>query len=591
MSKTDAIRLRIETRSKDKRNRYLDRMSRQAAHQKTAPLSCSNQAHVLATTTGEEKQSILKSDTKHVGIVSAYNDMLSAHQPYANYPDRIKKILAQYGHTAQMAGGVPAMCDGVTQGQPGMELSLFSRDVIAQATAVALSHNAFDAVALLGICDKIAPGMLMGALQFGHLPAAFIPSGPMGTGITNSEKVIARQRYAAGDLSRSDMLEVECNAYHSAGTCTFYGTANTNQLVFESMGLMLPGSAFVPPSSLLRDVLTHAMVKQLPELPSTNALKDVVTAHSLVNGLVALLASGGSTNHTIHMLAVARAAGYELTWEDINDLSKMTPLLTRIYPNGPEDINSFEQAGGTPALLSELNDLELLQMDALSVIGNYEQHLMQPTIAREQLEFQTPERNSNNVIATKEAPFSDQGGLKLISGNLGRGIAKVSSLLDPNLSLTAPVRVFQTQSALLDAIKEGSIEEDCFIVVTHNGPAANGMPELHQLIPSLSNLMAGGLRVCLITDGRLSGASGKVPCVLHLCPEAANGGVIGKLKEGDILNVDFAKGKLSSQVDFKDRPSSPSPDNHGLFATPMFQIFRQQVSPADRGATIFGDEL
>jgi phosphogluconate dehydratase len=587
MNSIESIRSAIEHRSKTQRALYLERMQRQSEFQKANPISCSNQAHAIAATSAEEKSKLLKGSGRHLGIVTAYNDMLSAHQPYATYPEKIKRMLATLGHTAQVAGGVPAMCDGVTQGQPGMEMSLFSRDVIAQATIISLSHNTFDAIALLGICDKIAPGMLMGALNFGHLPCAFIPSGPMTTGASNDEKVIVRQQYAAGKADRDALLAMECKAYHSEGTCTFYGTANTNQLVFEAMGLMLPGSAFVPPNTPLREALTAETLNKVIGQNTAPNLMDVIDARSIVNGLVALLASGGSTNHTIHLLAVAQAAGYIVTWEDIDNLSKITPLLTRIYPNGSDDINAFESAGGVPALLNELATIDLLFMGANTLVGQMEDQLKQPSLEGPTLTFEPISSLNQQVITPSHQPFHVEGGLKLVQGNLGRGMIKTSALKTSELTLKAPVYVYQTQEAVLTAIRNNDITNDCFIAVTHNGPAANGMPELHQLIPSLNNLMANGITVVLLTDGRLSGASGKVPAVLHLCPEAAKGGPLSKLKNGDELEIDLTSGELNCCTDLADRTSQPLEEpTHGYFGTPMFEMFRQQVTPADQGASV-----
>ena len=589
---------RIADRSRKLRLSYLSRMETQQQQPNRGGLSCGNLAHTVAAASAVEKSTILDTERCNVGIITAYNDMLSAHQPYAMYPQQIKHALSKIGHSAQVAGAVPAMCDGITQGQAGMDMSLFSRDLIAQATALSLSHNVFDAVLLLGICDKIAPGMLIGALSYGHLPCAFVPSGPMSTGISNDEKVIVRQQHAAGKVDHKALLEVECKAYHSAGTCTFYGTANSNQLIFEAMGLMLPGSAFIPPFAGLRASLTEKIAQHMPSisLKSENyrPLKDIIDERSLVNAMVALLASGGSSNHTIHLIAIAQAAGFIITWEDLDELSAIVPLLTRIYPNGPADINDFQQAGGVPTLLKELNARGLVHSDAKTNIGTLADHFMQPELDGANVRYQLAGDSTNTeVLAQPGQQFKAQGGLKLINGNVGRGIIKTSALTNPHLKLTAPVRVFQSQQAVLDACKQNQITDDCFIAVTYNGPASNGMPELHQLIPSLSNLMSKGLTVVLLTDGRLSGASGKVPAILHVTPEAATGGPIALLSDGDIMELDLAAGLLTCTSDLNTRrpqAKQSTDDRYGL-GRELFDIYRKNVGPADQGASIFSQPV
>ena len=473
---------RIRERSTARRARFLARIQRQADQGKTrASLSCGNLAHAVAASSCDEKGRILDMTRANVAIVTAYNDMLSAHQPYQGYPDIIKGALAELGHSAQVAGGVPAMCDGVTQGQPGMDMSLFSRDLIAQATAVSLSHNTFDATLLLGICDKIAPGQIMGALSHAHLPTAFVPAGPMASGISNDEKVKVRQQYAAGEVGRDALLKMECGAYHAAGTCTFYGTANTNQLVFEAMGLMLPGSAFVHPHSELRHALTEEAARRIsamiPGSPAYRPLSAVIDERALVNGLVALLASGGSTNHSIHMVALARAAGLELTWDDLSDLSDVVPLLVRMYPNGPADVNAFEQAGGVPGLMRRLAEEGLIHMDATPVFGEMQDYLSRPALVDGKLVWQPVGESADpSVLSPSGSEFQATGGTKLLAGNLGRAVVKVSAVAPEYRVIEAPARVFSSQHAVEAAYKAGELNQDAVIVVRHNGPAANGMP-------------------------------------------------------------------------------------------------------------------
>ncbi|WP_421324061.1 phosphogluconate dehydratase, partial [Aeromonas sp. 604176] len=553
------VTARIRERSVARRQAFLARIQRQADQGKTrAALACGNLAHAVAACSSDEKGRILDMTRANVGIVTAYNDMLSAHQPYQGYPDQIKAVLAELGHSAQVAGGVPAMCDGVTQGQPGMDMSLFSRDLIAQATALSLSHNTFDATLLLGICDKIAPGQIMGALSHAHLPTAFVPAGPMASGISNDEKVKVRQKYAAGEVGRDALLEMECGAYHAAGTCTFYGTANTNQLVFEAMGLMLPGSAFVHPHSELRRALTAEAARRIsamiPGSPAYRPLSEVLDERSLVNGLVALLASGGSTNHSIHMVALARAAGLVLTWDDISDLSDVVPLLVRMYPNGPADVNAFEQAGGVPGLMRRLAQEGLIHMDATPVFGEMQDYLSRPALVDGQLVWQpVGESGDASVLSPSGSVFQATGGTKLLAGNLGRAVVKVSAVAPEYRVIEAPARVFSSQHAVEAAYKAGDLNQDAVIVVRHNGPAANGMPELHKLMPVLGNLQKAGYKVALVTDGRLSGASGKIPAAIHVTPEALHGGAIGLLADGDLLRVDAVNGSLDCLTDLSGR--------------------------------------
>ncbi|WP_265452375.1 phosphogluconate dehydratase [Aeromonas salmonicida] len=589
------VTARIRERSVARRQAFLARIQRQAEQGKTrAALACGNLAHAVAACSSDEKGRILDMTRANVGIVTAYNDMLSAHQPYQGYPDIIKAALAELGHSAQVAGGVPAMCDGVTQGQPGMDMSLFSRDLIAQATALSLSHNTFDATLLLGICDKIAPGQIMGALSHAHLPTAFVPAGPMASGISNDDKVKVRQQYAAGELGRDALLEMECGAYHAPGTCTFYGTANTNQLVFEAMGLMLPGSAFVHPHSELRHALTEEAARRIsamiPGSPAYRPLSEVLDERSLVNGLVALLASGGSTNHSIHMVALARAAGLHLTWDDISDLSDVVPLLVRMYPNGPADVNAFEQAGGVPGLMRRLAQEGLIHMDATPVFGEMQDYLSRPALVDGQLVWQpVGESSDGSVLSPTGSVFQTTGGTKLLAGNLGRAVVKVSAVAPEYRVIEAPARVFSSQHAVEAAYKAGSLNQDAVIVVRHNGPAANGMPELHKLMPVLGNLQKAGHKVALVTDGRLSGASGKIPAAIHVTPEALHGGAIGLLKDGDLLRVDAVNGRLDCLTDLSGRTQAEidlTLEQEG-WGRELFSVMRRAVSSAECGATIF----
>ncbi len=585
---------RIRERSAGLRADYISRMQDQAkAGRPRSTLACGNLAHVLAACPHAQKNTLMDMTKVNVAIVTAYNDMLSAHQPYQHYPDQIKAVLAQAGHSAQVAGGVPAMCDGVTQGQAGMDLSLFSRDVIAQATAVSLSHNAFDATLLLGICDKIAPGQLIGALSFGHLPTAFVPAGPMNTGISNDEKVRIRQKYAAGELDKTALQEMENQAYHSAGTCTFYGTANTNQLVFEAMGLMLPGSAFIAPDSELRHALTNEVTELMPTLVAGSSqyrpLYQMVDEKSLVNGLVALLASGGSTNHTMHMVAVARAAGLILTWDDFRDLSDVVPLLAKVYPNGPADINAFHQAGGVPLLLRGLANRGMLHMDATPLTGNMEDYLQYPDMKDNKLSW-TPVTKSQDpaVLSDDVQVFNATGGLKVLSGNLGRCVIKVSAVAKEHHYIDAEAIVFDSQHDVETAYKAGELNRDAIIVVRFNGPAANGMPELHKLMPVLGNIQKAGHKVALVTDGRLSGASGKIPAAIHVTPEAAKGGPLAQLQTGDRIRLDATNGTLHVLDDIRLRPLAQSnlKAQHAGLGRELFSAFRHIVTSAEQGASI-----
>lgn len=590
------VKQNIKKRSFETRSRYLYTIENQAKKGKIrGKLACGNLAHTVAASTNEEKHSILDFTKVNLAIVTSYNDMVSAHTPYLEYPNIIKKSLSLLGNTAQVAGGVPAMCDGITQGNDGMELSLFSRDLIAQSTAISLSHNTFDGTLLLGVCDKIAPGQLIGALAFGHLPCAFVPTGPMPTGVSNSEKVSTRQKFVAGELDKTALQDMECKAYHSSGTCTFYGTANTNQLVMEAMGLMLPGSAFVPPESPLRDKLTEKISTHIATSSTIQygkkALAKVVDEKSVVNGLVALLASGGSTNHTIHLVATARAAGWIVTWDDINTLSQVVPLLVNMYPNGNADINAFHQAGGVPCLMNILNQRDLIFMDANPVYGSMLDYLTSPYLDSDnQLCFSKSSHSKDEkIIASHSTSFSTQGGLKVLSGNLGRGIMKVSAVDFTDQIITAPATVFNSQHDVVKAYQQGLFKEDTVIVVRNNGPAANGMPELHKLMPIMGNLMKRGLKVALLTDGRLSGASGKVPAVIHITPEAKRGGLISKLVNGDLVEINGQTGLVNVLADINHRVPEPFDNEHELFGSgrELFNLYRQNISSAEDGASIF----
>lgn len=588
---------RIRQRSAQTRQQFLAKTAAQlAAGKGKASLSCGNLAHAIAASCSNEKSHILDLTRSNLAIITAYNDMLSAHQVYKDYPEQIKATLAPLGHTAQVAGGVPAMCDGVTQGQPGMDMSLFSRDLIAQTTAMSLSHNMFDGTLLLGICDKIAPGQLMGALAYAHLPTAFIPAGPMATGISNEEKVDVRQKYTAGQVGRDALLEMECSSYHSPGTCTFYGTANTNQLVFEAMGLMLPGSAFVPPHSALRQALTdyaaQAIAAQAPGTPGYRPLCDVVTEESLVNGVVALLASGGSTNHTIHMVAVARAAGLILTWQDISDLSDVVPLLVNVYPNGTADINEFEAAGGVPMLMTRLNERGLLHQNVTPAIGSFEQQLQRPQLQHGELHWQACTETLNpSVIAPQGEVFQVSGGIKVLQGNLGQSVIKISAVKAQHHVIEAEAKVFDSQHDVEAAYHRGELNQDCVVVVRYSGPAANGMPELHKLMPILGNVQKAGYRVALVTGGRLSGASGKIPAAIHVSPEALRGGAIGLLQDGDWIRLDATQGQLTCLTDLTGRTAT-LPDSEATqhsWGRELFGQARHLVTAADQGATFLFD--
>ncbi len=596
----EAVTARITQRSADTRIRYLAR-SRAAYGKKVerSHLPCANLAHAYAAMPDGEKQRLRGMSRPNLAIVSSYNDMLSAHQPLAAYPAWIKQAAFAAGATAQFAGGVPAMCDGVTQGQTGMELSLFSRDVIAMSTAVALSHQMFDAAVYLGVCDKIVPGMLIGALSFGHLPAVFIPAGPMTTGIPNSEKAQVRQLFAQGKVGRDALLESESRSYHGPGTCTFYGTANSNQMLMEIMGLHLPGSAFVPPNTPLRQALTHAAAQRALQLGAQGdeftPIAEVVSEQAIVNGIVGLLATGGSTNHTLHLVAVARAAGIIIDWNDFSDLSAHVPLLTRVYPNGVADINHFHAAGGIGLVIAELLDAGLLHADVRTVAGHGLRHYTrEPWLDEGRLSWRpvTPRSLDTAIIRPVEQPFSPDGGLKLLSGDLGRAIIKVSAVQPEHRVVQAPAAVFDSQEALLQAYQDGLLARDVVVVVRFQGPRANGMPELHKLTPVLAVLQDQGHRIALVTDGRMSGASGKVPAAIHLSPEALGGGPLSRIRDGDILRLDADQGELSviAPSNWAQRdPANPDLDAHQAgYGRELFTAFRNHADPAEAGACSFG---
>ncbi|MCC6507080.1 MAG: phosphogluconate dehydratase [Aquimonas sp.] len=591
---------RLRQRSAVGRTAYLTRITAARAEgtQRRA-LSCGNLAHGFAACNDIDKQHLRGLRTPNIGIVSAYNDMLSAHQPYEQYPAQIRATVRRLGATAQVAGGVPAMCDGVTQGQAGMELSLFSRDLIAMGTAVALSHDMFDAVICLGICDKIVPGLLIGALSFGHLPTVFIPAGPMPSGLPNEQKSAVRQHYAEGKASRDELLDAEAASYHSPGTCTFYGTANSNQMLMEIMGLHLPGASFVNPGTALRSELTDVATERVLQLTSSNGhyrpLAHILDERSFINAVVGLHATGGSTNHLLHLVAMARAAGIELRWEDFDALSAVVPLLARVYPNGKADVNHFQQAGGMGFLIRELGAAGLLHLDARTVWGDsLADYVHVPTLQDGNLTWSPVAAHSADpeVLRPVTHPFRTDGGLRLLLGELGQAVIKVSAVPEDRFCIEAPVRVFHEQDAVKRAFERGEFSEDVIVVVRFQGPAANGMPELHKLTPALSVLQKRGLRVALLTDGRMSGASGQVPAAIHITPEAANGGPIARLRDGDIVRLDTANGALHVLVNAQEW-ANREPATQDLSAAhvglgrELFSVFRQRVGSADLGASIF----
>lgn len=593
-----AVTARIEQRSATSRQAYLDVLARA---RKPGPyrggMGCANAAHAYAAMPINDKLVLQQERQPNVGVITAYNDMLSAHQPYEHYPERIRVAARAAGATAQVAGGVPAMCDGVTQGEDGMELSLFSRDVIAMSTAVGLSHNVFDAALFLGVCDKIVPGLFMGALQFGHLPAVFVPAGPMTSGLSNDEKSKVRQQYAQGLVSRDALLAAEQAAYHSAGTCTFYGTANSNQMLMEIMGLHLPGSSFVNPGTPLREVLTTAAVQRAVALSqSKDALTGIgyqIDAKVVVNGIVGLLATGGSTNHTMHLIAMARAAGLIVNWDDFSELSACIPLLARVYPNGSADVNHFQAAGGMGYLIQQLLGAGLLHDDVHTIMGHgLHRYTVEPWLNNGQLDWRpVPVQSADEaVLRPVSQPFSADGGLRLLQGNLGRAVIKVSAVKPEHRTVRAPAVVVTDQKELIKLFNEGLLERDFVAVVRNQGPQANGMPELHKLTPILGVLQDRGFHVALVTDGRMSGASGKVPAAIHVSPEAVNGGAIGKVQDGDMITLDCEHQQLSleiSEAELAERVA-PTPNltanQHGT-GRDLFALFRNHAMHAEEGAS------
>ena len=600
-----AVRQRIEARSRETRTAYLAMLTRmRAANPPRKALSCGNLAHAAAACGAPDKMKVATGTVPNLGIVTSYNDMLSAHQPLETYPTILKAAAQAQGATAQVAGGVPAMCDGVTQGQPGMELSLFSRDVIAMATAISLSHNVFDGALMLGVCDKIVPGLLMGALSFGHLPAAFVPAGPMPSGLPNDEKTRVRQAYATGEVGRDALLDAELKSYHSPGTCTFYGTANSNQMLMEFMGLHVPGTAFIQPGTPLRDALTQEAVRlvlaRIGEAQKTGAGQGIgewLDARSFINAIVGLHATGGSTNHLIHLVAVARSAGFRITWEDFADLAAVVPLLARIYPNGSADVNQFHAAGGLAFVMRELLDAGLLFADVETLNGTgLAAYAREPVLEEGRLTYRDPPAQSPvpSILRSMADPFQPTGGIALVKGSMGRGIVKTSAVAAERHVLSAPARVFESPDAFLAVFKAQGITEDTIIVIRNQGPMANGMPELHALMPALGVLQNRGLKVALLTDGRLSGASGKVLSALHVTPEAKEGGPISRLRDGDIVTIDSVTGRLDIEVDpreLADRmPVIPNvPEAEFGLGRELFAGFRSFAGRADAGAAIFWD--
>jgi phosphogluconate dehydratase len=586
---------RIIERSKPTRSRYLELIAEQKERGiNRSRLSCGNFAHGFAAS-GDDKGAISTFAGPNIGIVTAYNDMLSAHQPYGRYPEQMKIFAREVGATAQVAGGVPAMCDGVTQGQPGMDLSLFSRDVIAMGTAVALSHGMYDAAALLGICDKIVPGLLIGALRFGHLPMVLIPGGPMPSGLANKAKAAVREAYAEGKVSRDELLDAEIAAYHSKGTCTFYGTANSNQMMMEAMGLHVPGAAFANPGTKLRQELTRHAVHRLAEIGwngnEYRGLGHIVDEKAIVNAAIALLATGGSTNHLIHVPAIARAAGISIDWDDFDRLSRTVPLLTRVYPNGSADVNAFEHAGGPAFVIRELLRGGLMHADIATIASDgMAAYARKPMIEDDKLVWKDLPAKSGDesVIATLDAPFSDEGGFRILKGNLGRACIKVSAVERERWTIEAPCRVFETQQQVQDAFKAGELDRDVVVVVRFQGPRANGMPELHKLTPPLGVLQNRGFKVALVTDGRMSGASGKVPCAIHLSPEALGGGPIGKLRDGDVVRLCAEEGVLNALVaaaEWEARAQCEAPAPADGTGRELFAMMRLGADEAEHGAS------
>ena len=586
---------RIAKRSLSSRQKYLNNITSMEQNNDTDRnfVSCSNMAHAAAAAPSDEKTSILMNTKPNIGIVSSYNDMLSAHKPLEHFPKVIKAAATQFGATAQMAGMVPAMCDGVTQGRPGMELSLMSRDVIAMSTAVSLSHGVYDAALCLGVCDKIVPGLLIGALSFGYLPVIFVPAGPMSTGITNEEKNLVRKAFAKGDATREELLKAEISAYHGEGTCTFFGTANSNQMLMEIMGLHIPGSAFVHPHSDLRNAYNIVATEQAISISRKGAdirpIGKIIDERSFVNAIVGLHATGGSTNHTLHLPAMAAAAGIKLLWEDFSDLSEVTPLLARVYPNGNADVNQFHAAGGMSFVIGELLDAGLLDGTARTVWGdNLFDYISEPTLKNSKLVWNKSKSKSfdSNILKSTKDPHQKNGGLKMLKGNIGRGVIKISAVNIDQQKIKAPAMVFDNQIDVKEAYDKGLLNRDVVIVVRFQGPKANGMPELHALTPILSNIQDLGFKVALLTDGRMSGASGKVPAAIHITPEAMDNGVIGKIKDGDEIEIDAISGHINLNENYADRALKFPNDRNdqSSFGRNLFSLLRQNATNAENGA-------
>ena len=594
----EKVTLRIIDRSKDSRAAYLSRISSAAIEGPArGTLSCSNLAHGFAACGSDDKAALSGAVVPNIAIISAYNDMLSAHQPFETYPALIKDAAARHGAVAQFAGGVPAMCDGVTQGQDGMDLSLFSRDVIALSTAIALSHNMFDAVLCLGICDKIVPGLLIGALSFGQLPVVFVPAGPMVSGLGNKDKARIREEYAVGKIGRDELLAAESAAYHAPGTCTFYGTANTNQMLMEFMGLQLPGGSFVNPGTELRDYLTAEAVSTA--LAKTNLqddylpLANIVDEKAIVNGIAGLLATGGSTNHTIHLVAIAAAAGIQIDWQDFSDLSEVVPQLSKVYPNGTADVNHFHAAGGLGFILKDMLDNGFLHEDVNTILGPGLRHFCkEPHIEKGELVWNDTQAESldEDILRPCARPFKSEGGMRLVAGEIGRAIVKVSAV-DPKFhAIEAPAKVFRSQQAFVDAFNAGDLEQDFVAVLSCQGPRANGMPELHKLTPYLGVLQNRGFKVALVTDGRMSGASGKILAAIQVTPEALCGGIIAKIRDGDKVTVDAVNGILSvaDVEDIESREALLVEAPHQGMGRELFGAFRERAGSAESGASLFG---
>ncbi|HEX7338387.1 MAG TPA: phosphogluconate dehydratase [Rhodanobacteraceae bacterium] len=594
------VTARIIERSRDGRRAYLDRIdAARAKGPRRSYAGCSNQAHGFAASTRDDKSALRTGGTPNIGIISAYNDMLSAHQPYENWPAKLRALARQAGATAQMAGGVPAMCDGITQGRDGMHLSLFSREVIALAAAVGLSHDMFDAAVFLGVCDKIVPGLLTAALSFGHLPAIFIPAGPMTSGLPNQDKAAIRRKFAAGQVGKDALMDAEAASYHSHGTCTFYGTANSNQMLMEIMGLHLPGASFINPDTPLREALTAAAVKRIAKLTALGddytPIGRMLDERNFVNGIVGLNATGGSTNHLLHLTAAAAIAGIQITMDDFDAISRVVPLMARVYPNGYADVNHFHQAGGMPYIIGSLIDNGLLHADAHTVWGpSMDAYRNTPSLddAGELTWTEVTASGNEHILRSATDPFSPDGGLRVLKGNLGCAVIKVSAMAKELHCVEAPAVIFNDQAEVGEAFARGELDRDCVVVVRFQGPRAIGMPELHKLTPTLSVLLERGFRVALVTDGRMSGASGKVPAAIHVAPEAASGGPLSKLRAGDMVRLDATNGTLTALVP-ETEWSTRTPatcnlaEHHAGTGRELFALFRQAAAGADNGAGIF----